>query len=254
MMIPTSVKIVFVGLVAVVGIAALLALHHDNSRMRRGIVDCEQRYQLSARIREENTRLKDLLDSNVAAVQAQLQQARAEVAAMEMRAIERHAEKIAQAANLANTLETNRDPSKGFVRLEHFRDSGQATPTAALETLVWAALKGDETALAKVATMSPATRAQAEALIARLSDDARARWTPDKLAELWVTGVITDVSAMQVTGESFTDSEHATVTFCIPSQSEAEKVKLKLGKSGWKVVLPSGAMEKLEKKLSTPTP
>lgn len=241
-----------IGAVAV----ALGLLHLDNNRLRRLVAQRAAQQRPIVEAREENTRLKGLLasatqDSDEAAAtwRTQLSQTREEIAALETRAAERHAEKVARAAREAATLATNRDVRQGLVRLEFLQDRGQLTPTAAFETLIWAALKGDQDKLGELCIMPAETRARARALIARLPDDAKATWTPEKLATLWLTGAVVDMTALHVTGESITDAEHALVTFRAPPKDDEEKVKLKLTPNGWRVVVSTAAIDKLEQKL-----
>ncbi|MES2697527.1 MAG: hypothetical protein V4773_28940 [Verrucomicrobiota bacterium] len=255
-MISKSFKIALVVLALVSAAGALLLLELDNARLRRQLAAHRASQAQTVTLQAENKRLAELQASQAgsatdaaATARAQLQQAREEVAALERRAAERQAGISARAEREAVLLATNRDPRRGPVRVENFESAGQATPTAAMQTLVWAALKGDAAEIVKLCTASEKTRAQAKALIARLPEEARAQWTQEKLAALWVTGAFTEVAALQITGERFEDANNAVVSFRIHGRTDEEKVKLRLSPIGWQVMLPGNAVEKLEKKM-----
>lgn len=253
---PGRFKLVLICLLAGAVAVALGLLHLENNRLRRLVVQRAAQQRPAVDAREENTALKSLLagatqDSAAAAasVRTQIAQAREEIAALESRAAERQAEKDARAARAATALATNRDVRQGLVRLEFLEDRGQLTPAAAFETLIWAALKGDQEKLDLLCVMPTETRARARALIARLPEDAKTTWTPEKLATLWLTGAVVDMTSLQVTGENMIDAEHSMVTFRAPPVGDEEKVKLKLTPTGWRVVVSTAAIDKLERKL-----
>jgi hypothetical protein len=142
------------------------------------------------------------------------------------------------------------DPRLGLTRLEYFQNRGQATPSAALETLVWAALKGDEATLADVTTLNSATRAKAQAFIAQLSTEDRAKWTPEKLGQLWFNGLFTELSAVQIVGETTDAAGEASVRLRLANRDDEEKLALRQTPNGWKVLAPSAAVDHLKKTLS----
>jgi len=78
---------------------------------------------------------------------------------------------------LLHVTERPRNTARGVIPPICNRPPGQAMPTAATTTLVWAALKDDEAMIARLCTMSEKARAQAQALTARLPEDAQVRWT-----------------------------------------------------------------------------
>jgi hypothetical protein len=255
-MISRPFKFTLLLLALVVGGGVLVLVHLDNRRLRLRLEDRRQDRAQTEAFKIENTRLQEWVASRArgasdaeATMRTQLQQAQVEIAALEKRAAERSAEKAAQAAREAAMLKTNRDPQLGPVRVENFENSGQASPTAAFKTLVWAAVKADDAENARLCAASKATRARAEALIARLPESARAKWTPEKLAALVVTGALTEAPALQITGEHYEDAPNAIVTFRIIGREGEEKVKLKLSPVGWHVALSSGALERMEKKM-----
>lgn len=259
-MISGSLKLTLATLALVVGSGALVLLHLDNRRLRLRLAESEKQQSRAATLHAENTRLQQLLTSDArgageraTTVRAQLHDARAEIAALEKHAAARYAEKTEHAAREAAQLEHNRDPRLGPVRPEHFKNLGRATPTAAFQTLVWAGMAGDEAEIARLCSAPEKARAEAKALIAGLPEAARATWTPEKLAALWVSGAFTEMAALQIVGERFEDPNSAVVSFRIQGRDDVENVKLRLSPTGWQVMLPSNAVAKLEKKLGVKT-
>jgi hypothetical protein len=251
--------LVIVLLLATGGASAYL--HLQNLHLRRRIERQEPSQSQGARLRDENARLHELVTSHArdmhaaaATVRIQLEETRREIATVEASAMAQRFEDEARALREANALATQRDPTSGMTRLEHFRDLGQGTPSAAFETLVHAALKGDEVRLAKLLTVPAKTRTQADALIARLPAEARAQWSAEKLTALWITGAATELSALRITSERFDHSNSAVVTFRGPQFTTDEKVNLKLTPEGWKIVVGSGMIANLEKKLAAQKP
>jgi hypothetical protein len=236
--------------------SGITLLHHKNFRLKRALANPPHSEQ-SSDLRAENLRLKNQLEqairdrdgkATLEARQADLLRARIEVTELEKRAMSQRSEMTERTARAQEKLAQNRDPTHGLVRLDHFQNSGQATPVAAFETLLWATLQGDEATMKKVTTMSAETRAQAEKFIAELPDEMRAKWSPEKLAALLVTDLVTQYPAMQVSAENHEDPEHATL-FVSGPETDQEKLKLKLSPSGWKFVIPGSALAKLQKRL-----
>jgi hypothetical protein len=241
-------------LLVIAGVTGYLQL--QNMRLRRRLERQQPAQQHAARLRDENGQLRELVTSHArdarsaaATIRAQLEQTRREIVTLEQSAKAQRSEDEAHAVRDAHTLETNRDPTMGLTRLEHFRDRGQSTPGAAFETLIRAALKGDEASLTKLLSIPPKTRALADALIDRLPAEARSKWSAEKLAALWLTGAATEMSALQITSERLESPDSAVVTFRGSQFTSDEKVKLKLTPEGWKIIVGSGMIGTLEKKL-----
>jgi hypothetical protein len=245
-------------LLALLGAASVL-LHWQNDRLRFRIADARRNPVAAEPLRVENARLQSAItrahenDGGAErAIHEELVRARREVAEAEQRAALRHAELRAQAAGDAEALATNRDPQRGLVRLENFANAGQATPSAAFQTLVWAALKGDEATLARLLLLSPPARSAAEELIASLPEDMRRPWTPEKLAALAITSVVMDVSAAAIDSEVRLDAQHATVGLRIPGiDASKSKLGFQLGVEGWQVVVPPEQIEMLRRRLAS---
>ncbi len=88
---------------------------------------------------------------------------------------------------------------------------GQATASAAVETMLWAAAGGDVASLATLLELGDATRSKAADLLARLPADARAAFgSPEQLIAIATVKNI-PVTEAQVAWFHETDADHAVV-------------------------------------------
>lgn len=71
---------------------------------------------------------------------------------------------------------------------EYYRNEGNATPQAALQTFAWACDRGDVEAVARLLFIEPTARPKAEAFWASLPAQARAQWkNMDEMAAAMLT-------------------------------------------------------------------
>jgi hypothetical protein len=240
------------------GLDGAALVHLDNGRLQVRVADLRRENAQVLRLREENRRTHALMaraqadeQGGAELTRAELARARREVAGLEAHATERHAVLSAQATADATAMATNRDLRQGLVRLEHCRNVGQATPTAAFETLVWAAMQGDEATLARLLRFSSTGRAKAEEWLAGLPPETRAQWTVEKLGGLFFSNILTAVPAMQVTGEAIeSDGESAVVGLRLAGSGGQEKLKFKLGPNGWQVTVSEGQFESARRRIN----
>jgi hypothetical protein len=244
---------------AVVG--GIVLLHLENGRLQRRIEELRGRAKQVASLRERNQHLRELVSRTEAGasdaaevVRTEVARAKAEVAVLEARAREARERHLAQTAATADALATNRDPAKGLTRLERFANVGQGTPSAALQTLVWAALKGDADTINRSFTLSDAARAKAEALIAALPEDGRAQWTPEKLGAMFFTGFFTEVTAAEVTAETLDAPQRATLKLRVSNGTRENTIPLamELGANGWQAVVSDRHIDAIRKKMAPP--
>lgn len=186
---------------------------------------------------------------------AELANARHEIALLERRASARRAEIVAASAQrLADDSAARAtDPSQGMTRLELLQNVGRETPSAALQTLVWAALKGKEKILEDGLALNDAVRERAVQLAARLPEETRAKATPEKLAALWFTDSLLDVPALSIAGQDAKDDAHVTL-LVRGGIAGTDQLKMLQSPDGWKIVVPIRALEVVEKKLAAPSP
>jgi len=242
-------------IVGVATTAAIFILHRDNLKLRAEAADLRHQNEAAVRLREENRHARELLARSESsegdakqALRVELIRLRAEAAELEQKA---HAAVAGNPADARVSTE-NRDPEKGSARLEDFKNVGRSTPNAALQTLVWAALKGDARTLVTALSITGSARGKAEALLSSLPEAARAKYpTPESLAMLVVTDEILGYeTAVQMTGTTLTDAQHAIVRVRLAESGKEEKVPVELGADGWKIVVPEKMIDKLKRRIS----
>src|SRR5688572_27049191 len=182
-MISKGLKITLLAILLSAGALVAVMLRIDNARLRKNLAVAARSKQQAAQLRVDNERTRALLaQTEIAgadaarAVQRDLERWRGEVAALEKSAIQHAQAQQAGAHGDAVSLEQNRDPEAGLTRLENFRDAGQATPGAAFQTFVWAAMKGDEAKQAGMIAFVGAGRVTAEAIVAALPESDRVNY------------------------------------------------------------------------------
>ena len=258
-MISKPLKIALAVLLLGAGGAAIVFLHLSNAQMRQRLASRQLLNQTVARLRAGIAESKETLARTQgdevtakAAIHADVLRARAEVAEWEKRAVERNQQLTMKAAAEAAALDANRDPQKGLTRLVHFQNLGQAAPSAAFQTLAWAALKGDDAMLAQVSTLSAAARAKAEALIAGLPESGRARWTPEKLSAMFFTGALGEVTAAQLLTEEVKDPQHVALNVRLTSGGKETAIPFlaQLGANGWQIVFDEKMLGVVQKRIA----
>jgi hypothetical protein len=135
-------------------------------------------------------------------------------------------------------------------RLEHFQNVGRGTPTAALQTLVWSAIKGDDAMLAELLVASGPAREKANALLQRLPVDSRKNFpTPESLAALAVTGEILKGGVLEILGQNLLDPSRAIVTVRTNDEGKTAKLSMQLGPAGWQFEIPEAAIDAIERRM-----
>ena len=251
-------------------VAGLVALRNANTRLYGQIADVRARNRALADLREDSQRTRQWLalaeagDEHAAAtIHAELTRTMSEVRTWEQRAAEQYALKLRRGAVRAGwsspngeAMAGNRDPEKGPTRLEYFQNVGRATPAAAFQTMIWAAVKGDDTALGNALALSDDARAEAASIQAALPPAERARYsTPEKLVALFVAGAIVEhASAAQILEQTTSDSRHATVSVGVAGAVDETKWEFQLGETGWQLTVPESVIAGIKKKLGDNVP
>jgi len=245
-------------LLGCVGVAALVVLRLDNRRLRQRITAQQQQSSRAAGLRNENQRTQQMLarsQSDAAdgarAIRDDVERLRREVVELEQRAEQTLVQKTGQETADRAALQHNRDPRIGLTAIEHFTNAGQATPSAALQSLIWAASKGDETELARLVVASAAGRAKAAELLATLPPEAAARWTAEKLGLQFYQGILTEVQAMHFTGETLQDAQQAKVEVRLQGNKGEVRLSFQLegSASGWRVVITEQPIAAVQKRM-----
>ena len=141
-----------------------------------------------------------------------LDAARAEVAELERQALAQHGALLAEQCARDTALNLNRDLTRGPVLTQHCVNAGLGTPVDALQTIIWAALQGDDAVLLQGVTVSGATRATLQAALERQPAELRAKYaTPEKLAALYVADVASRHGALEVVEQRSVDADHTVL-------------------------------------------
>lgn len=238
--------------------AGIFALRHQRPALQARLGTLQHENEPVVRLRDENQKSRALLvqaqrgeDAAAQLIHAELVQTRTEIARLEKIAEERHREIAAKITADENALEDNRDPEKGQMKLEYCKDVGRATPVAALQTLVWAAMTGHDDVLASGLGLDDAAQKKAAMMLSLLPEDARAQFpSVDKLASLAFTDLVLEQVSMQVVKQKMNDADHATLTVVRGNNPKEVQVPMQRDAQGWRLVMPEGAMNGLKKKLS----
>lgn len=200
-----AVKIGVCVLLITAGAVGIARLRQTTRHLEAQVLESRERTRVLQDLRAENQRLLALTErvaqnapESALAIRSALLRARRTVAELEQRAD--HAGLRGGPATAPT--ETSRDPETALTRLEYFVNAGRDTPSTAIQTLVWAATKGDEEKLAETLSVAGAAREKADILLARLPESERAKYTPESLAALAVTGELLRGTAMQIAGQS----------------------------------------------------
>jgi uncharacterized protein (TIGR03067 family) len=172
--------------------------------------------------------------------------------------IEKPKNHAADAPTAASNAQSG-DPEKTMVALEQLRAVGRGTPTAAIQTHMWAAVTGDETALASTITMSEAAHERAASFLANMAPEIRAKSpTPEHLVGLLLSDeLLRKVELCQILGSEQQDAQHATVRVRVRTSGTRISVttfETTLGNGGWQIVIPDEMMDGMLKMLGQKSP
>ena len=237
----------------VAGAVMIASLHGTNAKLRVEIQDKrlqhEDRIGLAANPAELRSPVVGLVEEPAGAnaeMKSRVRQLDAEISRLEKKA----ADDFLLSADGTDAPPANRDPEKGMTKLEYLQDVGQATPSRALQTYFWAALKGDEEAMGRVFGWDESLRPKVRALIDRLPDNLRTRYsTPEKLSALLTAKYALDVSAIHITGTVMKDGTNAVLTVKGLTGKD-EHLPMRLGPAGWQLWSSEGALKSLDDALS----
>jgi hypothetical protein len=251
----------------VLGVLAAAVMGLEFSRQRHGKELAELRIQTRAFIRQHSE--NESANAGVArgaeqgmgaglTFETERKNAREEIAWLEQRALARRSKMLDEvqrrkAADVFALTNDNRNPDKGLVKLEYFKDVARGTPRAALQTLVWAALKGENGSLASGFVVEGRARERAEVLLDALPQGENRAVSLAQLGALWFTSTMLDIPALTIVGEIAEDATH--VTLIVRSGVGNEwKVPMQLGPAGWQIVVPEHAMEVVQNKMAGASP
>lgn len=230
--------IVVVAVVAVTGMA-VLKLRQNNARLQVQV--SERRLAQEMRAPASDLRVSAHQKGTTGEVSGadmqtlateRIAQLRAEISEIERKASERVAAERAATEAMAR----QRDPERGMMRLENMRNVGKATPAAALQTLLWAAMQGDDQVMTQILGWDPKVRPQAQALIDGLPAETRARYpTPEAVTALVLAKHVLGVPAIHITETTYQNA--STVSLTVKGLTSADQhLPMRLGPGGWQLI------------------
>jgi hypothetical protein len=242
------------GLLLVAGAAVLIRQHQENSELHLQLEALRSRAREIVQLREENRRMASARTASVTwealrAERGALGRLRAELAGLNLRSDERLRATIPAAATTDPTPPTQ--VGRTLVAAE-WKNSGRATPSAALESSLWAATSGEVDRLAETLVLESGAWDRAKALLLGLPDADRARYgSPERLIALF-TAEDLSVNALQVLKQTEISDQHAKLAVKLNysggEASDAQLSAMKFG-DGWRLLVPEAAAEKYLAKL-----
>jgi len=248
-----QLRLSVLGGLTLIGAMAFGWQHRVNAALHRDLARLQSQNRELLELRAGNQRLQELTawagqgDAD-REIPAELVRARGEVAELE---------KSVEAARARAVTTTNYDPEKGLVRVKYFRNAGRATPAATFQTMIWAALNGDDDVLAGCFALSAADRQEAVELLADLPEEERLKSpTPERLVGLFfAVETLRKIAAGQVLGQKEQDVGHVALRMRTTDLNENTRERdfpMVLGAGGWQLALPDGVVDEFKKELSGP--
>jgi hypothetical protein len=244
----SMLRIALVLALIAVAMAAVLRQRGAVDQLRRESARMEENIREGNRLRADNLRLAEILaqrkhDQPPPVPPAEFERAHQELAMWERRANELERTKA------AGDIATNRDPEKGMVRLEHFRNVGRATPAAAIQTAIWAAAQADFDEVGKSMALSATGREKAQAYLNQQSVETRTRFdSPEKLVGVLFAHDFTNADGFQIVGSTTVADGRAVISLRRLQKNGVvrpndRKVPFEPGADGWKMVVPDQAID-----------
>jgi hypothetical protein len=132
--------------------------------------------------------------------------------------------------------------------------AGRTTPDTAIESVLWAASRGDTDRLADLLGFAPELHAQAEGLFSKLPPAAQQEYgTPEKVVATLLAGSFPkNPQASQVFAERQYGDQDAAITMSVThadGESRINLFRLHNTADGWKLLVPANVLTDFEKTL-----
>jgi hypothetical protein len=209
-----------------------------------------------ALLRDENRQIAQLRAENAKLVAAQppvaelerlqadrtaVVQLRAEIEKLKAGVDERERALNSPAAIAKPTAESTALP---MVPANSWKNAGRATPSAAVETVMWAASHGEVDLLASMLSFEPEIRRSVDNFFAAIPESMRAQY--GTVERLVAQSMAKDVPlAMRVDTEKLGGSDRAEVVVRLQNKDGATQAPLALrrGDEGWRLAVPPDAVQ-----------
>ncbi len=253
----TFTRLAFILLVATAVGASWVAwnIHGKNVRSARRLEDLRRKVTAMRSVDDVSTnRRSDRQVERIASdrtdvtgtLHAALQAAQAELTAAEQRANAAYQSKHAETA----VEVVNSDPQRGLARLELLKNVGRNTPQAAIQTIAWAALHGDDATLLPALALTETARQKADALLATRLDGSNG-YTPEKLASLYLVEQVLNTGAIEIVGCDQSDAQHATISIRrLETGGQMFQLPMVGSTDGWQLLVGDKAIDGLKSRMA----
>lgn len=222
--------------------------HHAAGKLRASLAWEQAQAQERTRLLAEQQQLiahqaTEAEIADVLAERAVVAQLRAQLATMEWRVQEAAAARPDPAAAPPVT----RPALTGHVlACQLWQNAGQATPAAALETVLWASAVGDIDALVKLLAFEPEARAQAEALFAQLPDAVRKEFVSPERLIACLTAKDVPLGSASILNQypTPTETKVAAQIFDAGGMQKIALFSLRPEGNDWRLVVPGNAINR----------
>ncbi len=245
---PRTWRFVFLAVFTSAVAALLFARQAELGRLRR---DAEHSHRTSATLadlRQANARLEAgrVSEQELASLRA----GHATVVSMrnEIAAIERSVEARERAASPSTGQASADSPTllDGPLTSDQWHNAGRSTPVATVETMLWAAARGESGRLAETLALGREARAKAEAIYTSLPPDLRQELsTPENLLGALTAKEITMRSA-QVVAEVPQPQGTTLILETKGDEGQLRRISLSLRADGnaWRIEVPPAAVDR----------
>ncbi len=234
--------------------AAWVGLHKYNNHLREKLAGQRLPSQQMLQLREENARLVRLL------VQTDLGTGMAEQAMAteldntrtELRELKLQRERAATVKSDRNkkeqaALDVNGNPEIGPVRIENFRNLGRASPAAAFQSLIWAAVTGAERELAESIALEPESRTQILELLAGFSPD-------EHLVSVFIAADVFKGAAAGIISQTNDGPDRAILRVHIANKTRDTDIPMRRAGESWQLAITDSQVKELLTRLREAPP
>jgi hypothetical protein len=252
------------GFGVVLGVGAIFIQERNLSELREEVGALRGDLARIEKLRQPAAGAANAPGGNIAAESARAEEERAELEKLrnEVKALSALAHAAVQQTQNATRLaqaatQAARGESPIPVKLTpagDLKNAGRATLSAAVETVLSAAIGGDVDTLAGSILLDPAAQARADELFARLPEATRAQYgSPDKLIALMIAKDAASVTGMQVLGQRDISPDVIGVRLRLASEDGKTKeqgLAFQKTSDGLRAIIPADAVDKYAKQLS----
>jgi hypothetical protein len=250
-------------IVVAIGAAAFVVQRQSDAQLREEVALLRREVGELARQRDAARTERPAARVAADTTSAQQENDRAEIARLreELNALKAKAQEFGQVTQSLKSAIAAAGTGKSAtdalpVRLTpitEWKNAGKGTPSAAVETVLWAAAGGDVDTIANSVELTPSAREKAQALFDRLPEATRAQYgSPEKLMALMMAKDADKVSGLQVLGtrEISQDNVGMRVRFGNDlGQTKEQSLLLHHANDGWRLMLTDDPVDKWAKQL-----